>query len=169
MKSGVMAALIGGAVGLTYILLLLVPESLGKLFFGDTWSLMAAIFLAAAANRTMAGVSIIPTLFLRVQGVTWRATFIRIAITAGGFGLGPVGAWLAGARGALLAEAIAYLVLTVALMGLSQRVARALSGRQRGRRRASRRARARGAGPILAAISANEFGRPAENSNSRVD
>lgn len=120
--AGIMSLLVGVTVGVTYVVLISLPNNVGVVFFGETWLLMATLFAAAALNRVMAGVSIIPTIFLRVQGITWRATSIRIVVTVVGFGLGPVGAWLAGARGALIAEALLYLTLTIALMALSKRL-----------------------------------------------
>lgn len=122
-QTGLMGMLVFFTVALTYVVLLVLPQSGGVRLFSDTWLLMTPLFAAAAINRFMAGLSVVPTIFLRVQGITWRATLVRIVITIIGFGLGPVGAWIAGAQGALLAEALSYLILTTALTILSRRVA----------------------------------------------
>jgi len=129
--TSILGGLVLATVGTTYVGLVSLPVDAGSRFFGATWPAMTLMLGAAAANRFFAGLSVIPTVFLRVQGVTWRATAVRIGVTLIGFGLGPVGALLAGARGALLAEALAYGVLTVALMVLSRQVA------SRGRHRLS--------------------------------
>jgi hypothetical protein len=122
-SAGLMSVLVVLAVGLTYILLTMLPGAVGVDLFGDTWLVMTTLLVATAINRVLAGLSAVPTIFLRVQGVTWRATSVRIIVTVIGFGLGPVGAWIAGAQGALIAEAVLYLILTVALTLLSRRVA----------------------------------------------
>ncbi|MFJ6158858.1 hypothetical protein ACIQF8_17040 [Pseudarthrobacter sp. NPDC092184] len=123
-KSFVLILLVFLTVAATYLVLINVPSHLGNELFGSTWTLMSLMFFAGAVNRIFAGISVVPTVFLRVQGITWGATTIRIVVTLVGFGLGPVGAVLAGAKGALLAEALAYFILTTALMTLSWRVAR---------------------------------------------
>jgi hypothetical protein len=122
-RAGLMAVLVVLTVGLTYFALSLLPGSVGASLFGQTWFVMTSLFAATAINRALAGLSVVPTIFLRVQGITWRATSVRIVVTVIGFGLGPVGAWIAGAQGALIAEAVLYLILTAALMVLSRRVA----------------------------------------------
>ncbi|MEE2528235.1 hypothetical protein V1639_04205 [Pseudarthrobacter sp. J75] len=122
-KSILMGSLVMVTVGVTYAILAFIPSTVGSLLFGGTWQLMSVLFAAAAVNRMFAGLSIIPTIFLRVQGVTWRATIVRIALTLCGFGVSPVGAFLAGAEGALLAEAVLYLALTLTLMRLSRQAA----------------------------------------------
>ena len=119
-----MSVLVGCTVGSTYIVLSFLPMSVGSMMFGETWMLMISLFAATALNRFFAGLSIIPTIFLRVQGITWRATAVRIVVTILGFGLGPVGAFLAGAQGALLAEAMLYLMLAVSLTLLSRKSTR---------------------------------------------
>lgn len=122
-KSTLMSALVILTVGFTYLVLALIPDVLGIALFGETWLLMTALFAATALNRIFAGLSIVPTIFLRVQGITWHATAVRIGVTVVGFGLGPVGALIAGAQGALLAEGLSYFLLTIALMALSRNVA----------------------------------------------
>lgn len=116
-----MSFLVAATVSFTYLVLANLPAPLGIALFGATWVNMAGLFGATALNRFFAGLSVVPTVFLRVQGITWRATLVRIVVTVLGFGLGPVGAFLAGAQGALLAEAALYLMLTVSLTVLSRR------------------------------------------------
>ncbi|NWL13833.1 hypothetical protein DM793_21460 [Paenarthrobacter nitroguajacolicus] len=120
-KMTAMSILVAATVGATYLVLANLPEQLGSSMFGETWIIMVGLFGAAALNRFFAGLSVVPTVFLRVQGVTWRATLVRIVVTILGFGLGPVGAFLAGAQGALLAEAVLYLMLALSLTVLSRR------------------------------------------------
>jgi len=136
LKSLIMAVLVAATVGATFLVLVSLPTSIGTQLFGPTWPLMTFMFAATAANRFFAGLSVVPTVFLRVQGITWRATTIRISVTFIGFGLGPVGAVVAGARGALIGEALLYLILTVALFALSRSVA--VRGRHRRERRSRR-------------------------------
>ncbi|MCW3765181.1 hypothetical protein OCL88_01735 [Paenarthrobacter sp. PAE-2] len=116
-----MTVLIAVTVGGTYGLLRVIPPDLGMAAFGETWGIMVALFSAVALNRFFAGLSIVPTIFLRVQGVIWRATVLRVLVTAVGFGFGPLGAFWAGAKGALLAEAALYLILAASLLVLSRR------------------------------------------------
>lgn len=120
-RMAAMSLLVAVTVGATYLVLANLPARLGAGLFGETWVIMVGLFGATALNRFFAGLSVVPTVFLRVQGVTWRATIVRIVVTILGFGLGPVGAFLAGAQGALLAEAALYLMLAVSLTVLSRR------------------------------------------------
>lgn len=109
------------AVGVTVASLYLIPDEWGKMLMGESWALMKPLFIVAAINRIAAGLSIIPTIFLRVQGVSWRATFLRIIVTIVGFGFGPLGAIVGGPYGALLGESLTYLSLVLALGTLSYR------------------------------------------------
>lgn len=97
------------------------PLSLSTAVFGANFVAVLPAILPAIAHRACTSAATIPTIFLRAQGVTWKATRLRIAVVAGGLFLGPLGAYLAGARGALLGDALVYLVLFVGLTLLMAR------------------------------------------------
>lgn len=117
--AGKMALPVAVTVILMLGALLCTPDGIGRALLQDTWPLVAMILVPGAINRFFAGLSIIPTVLLRVQGVTWKATIIRIIVLTSSVALGPVGALLAGAGGALAAEAASYGLATVALTVLS--------------------------------------------------
>lgn len=112
------------------LVLLLLPQGLGQLLLQDTWILVSALLIPGAINRFCAGLSIVPTITLRIQGITWKATLIKIIILFVSLGLGPVGALYAGAAGALVADSIAYALTAVLLFGLSARKAKSTVGAQ---------------------------------------
>lgn len=111
------------------IALLLLPMHVGEFMFGATWSLVATLLAAGAVNRLAASLSVIPSVALRALQVSWTATRLRIIVSLVGLGFGPVGALLAGARGALFAESFSYLLLAGVLQ---LQVTRALSERRHG-------------------------------------
>lgn len=110
-----MSLLMFGVIGAVSVLLNCLPSAIGTAFFGDAWSLVAGLIVFGAINRFSSALSVIPTVLLRVAGVTWKATRARIVIAVISLGLGPVGALLAGAGGALLAESISYLLVFLVL------------------------------------------------------
>lgn len=104
--------------------LLLMPQHLGEMLLQDTWLLVSALLIPGAINRFAAGLSIVPTITLRIQGITWRATIIKMMILVVSLVLGPVGALYAGAGGALIADAVCYGLTAILLFALSVRKAR---------------------------------------------
>lgn len=104
--------------------LMLLPQDLGELLLQDTWLLVAALLLPGALNRFAAGLSIVPTITLRIQGIAWKATIIKMVILAVSLVIGPLGALYAGAAGALLADSIAYALTAILLFALSLREAK---------------------------------------------
>lgn len=107
--------------------LLLLPQWAGEMLFQDTWLMVSIILIPGAINRFFAGLSIVPTITLRVQGITWKATMIKIIILFVSLGLGPLGALYAGAGGALIADAISYALTALLLFLLSLRKARSMT------------------------------------------
>jgi O-antigen/teichoic acid export membrane protein len=95
--------------------LALIPEEIGKALFGDTWLAVTSLLLVGALNRYASSLTVIPTVLLRVMGVTWQATAARTIIAIVSLGLGPVGALLAGASGALIAESVTYTFIFIVL------------------------------------------------------
>lgn len=108
---------------LTLLAVLLVPTSVGIAWFGETWKLMVPLAPFAAVNRIAAGLSIIPLIFLRVRGVTWVATRIRLMLLAPLCISAPIASFYAGAAGALLADASFYLTIAAVLMTVTLRMA----------------------------------------------
>lgn len=106
------------------LLLLLTPEWLGEILMRDTWALVAVLLVPGAINRIFAGFSTIPTITLRVQGVTWKATLVKVSVLATSLVIGPLGALYAGAAGALFADSFAYGLSSLLLLILSVRKAR---------------------------------------------
>ncbi|MGC0236667.1 hypothetical protein [Arthrobacter sp. SD76] len=104
--------------------LMLLPQDLGELLLQDTWLLVAALLLPGALNRFAAGLSIVPTITLRIQGIAWKATIIKMVILAVSLVIGPLGALYAGAAGALLADSISYALTAILLFALSLREAK---------------------------------------------
>jgi O-antigen/teichoic acid export membrane protein len=113
-------------VGLTLLVLWLMPEDVGMAVLGDTWLLVLPLLIPGAINRAAASVSAIPTVLLRSVGVAWEATKVRSVIVLASVGLAPVGAYYGGAAGALFAESITYGALALFLTLLLHRRVRRL-------------------------------------------
>lgn len=110
--------------------LLLMPQELGELLLQDTWLLVSALIIPGALNRLAAGLSIVPTITLRIQGIAWRATIIKMVVLAISLVLGPLGALYAGAAGALVADAICYALTAGLLFLLSVRQSKGIRVRK---------------------------------------
>ena len=106
----------GIAVGLVSGVLMVIPDSLGGALFGDSWLLAVSLLGAVAINRFAASLSVIPTVMLRAQGVTWRAARVRLLIVSSGLAFGPLGAVFGGSAGALVGESITYFLLALVLL-----------------------------------------------------
>ncbi|WP_157571396.1 hypothetical protein [Kocuria rosea] len=117
--SALLAGLVLAVSTLTLILVLLVPDKWGYAAFGGTWSLVTQFAPWAAVNRMAAGLSVIPLIILRVQGVAWSATRIRLKLTVPLLLLAPVISSLAGAPGAFMVDTAYYLCITALLMRLA--------------------------------------------------
>ncbi|WP_180814717.1 hypothetical protein [Kocuria flava] len=111
----IMSGLVLAASLATLIVVLVVPDHWGEAAFGGTWSWVVAFAPFAALTRTSAGLSIVPLIFLRVLGVTWSATKIRMKLLLPLCVLAPASAALGGAPGAFLADAAFYTSVTLAL------------------------------------------------------
>ena len=107
--------------------LLVMPEWMGNALMRDTWILVGALIIPGAISRLFAGFSTIPTITLRVQGVTWKATVIKICVLSSSLIIGPAAALYAGAAGALYADALAYGLTSILLFALSIRRAKLMS------------------------------------------
>ena len=96
----------------------LAPNSLTAAIFGANFVAIVPVLLPAIIHRVCASCSTIPTIFLRAQGITWQATRFRFVVVAIGIIVGPFGAYLGGAHGALIGDMITYLTLFVGLSAL---------------------------------------------------
>ena len=96
----------------------LAPNSLTAAIFGANFVAIVPVLLPAIIHRVCASCSTIPTIFLRAQGITWQATRVRFVVVAIGIIVGPFGAYLGGAHGALIGDMITYLTLFVGLSAL---------------------------------------------------
>lgn len=103
----------------TFLIILFAPEPWGEVAFGETWTLIGPLAAWAAVNRIGAGLSIIPLIFLRAQGVAWKATKIRLWCSIPLAILAPIASVLAGAPGAFIADTLYYLAITTFLMALA--------------------------------------------------
>lgn len=110
-----MSGLVLAASLTTLFIVITIPPRWGEAAFGGTWSWVIAFAPFAAVTRTFAGFSIVPLIFLRVLGVTWSATKIRMVLLLPLCVLAPVSAAFGGAPGAFLADAAFYASVTVAL------------------------------------------------------
>ena len=96
----------------------LAPNELTAAIFGANFVAIVPVLLPAIIHRVCASCSTIPTIFLRAQGITWQATRFRFVVVAIGIIVGPFGAYLGGAHGALIGDMITYLTLFVGLSAL---------------------------------------------------
>ena len=103
------------------IVIALVPDSVGRMVFGDAWALTVPLIWVASLNRWAASLSVVPTVLLRALGVGWQAARVRVAVGAASLGIAPVGAYFWGAAGALVGDALTYLLLAVLLLLLALR------------------------------------------------
>ena len=94
------------------------PSWLTVAIFGSNFLAIVPVLLPTILHRVSASCSTIPTIFLRAQGVTWTATRLRIIVVTLGIVIGPLGAYLYGAWGALMGEMINYLMLFIGLSAL---------------------------------------------------
>lgn len=114
-----MSVLVFATVLATLLVVYFLPVNLGALILGESWQLVVALAGMAAFNRLAAGVSVAPLVVLRVQGVTWKATKIRVTSMVAALVITPVGAYFAGASGALAADALFYVLVAAFLLRLS--------------------------------------------------
>ena len=96
----------------------LAPNGLTAAIFGANFVAIVPVLLPSIIHRVCASCSTIPTIFLRAQGITWQATRFRFVVVAIGIIVGPFGAYLGGAHGALIGDMITYLALFVGLSAL---------------------------------------------------
>ena len=96
----------------------LAPNGMTAAIFGANFVAIVPVLLPAIIHRVCASCSTIPTIFLRAQGITWQATRFRFVVVAIGIIVGPFGAYLGGAHGALIGDMITYLTLFVGLSAL---------------------------------------------------
>ncbi|MDO4685799.1 MAG: hypothetical protein Q4A92_04560 [Corynebacterium sp.] len=101
----------------------LLPTNISVAVFGANFLAVLPVLLPAIIHRLCSSCSTIPTIFLRAQGVTWSATKIRIAVIVVGIIIGPLGAYIAGAQGAILGDMVTYLALFIGLTLLMFRTA----------------------------------------------
>ncbi|MFT3874821.1 MAG: hypothetical protein QM708_00080 [Propioniciclava sp.] len=109
------------SVLLTWAVVLLLPQPIGIILFGESWASVVAVAVAVMVNRVFATWSVVPSVFLRAMGVTWPVTRIRVVVGFIAFGVGPVGAALGGVTGAFLGDAFMYLLLWISLTVLLAR------------------------------------------------
>lgn len=114
-----MAVLVVGTTLATLVTVIFLPSAWGQAAFGEAWPMITRLAGWATLNRIGAGLSIVPLIFLRAQGVAWSATKIRLKLAAPLVVLAPVASALAGAPGAFMADAAYYVSVTVFLMMLS--------------------------------------------------
>lgn len=115
-----LTALLAGVVAFATLALLALPESLGRLLFSSTWAIAKPLLVFAAINRFAASLSVVPTIVLRVKGVTWAATRFRLGVSVLSFVLAPLGAYLFGAKGALIGDSITYALLAAGLLVIAR-------------------------------------------------
>lgn len=125
-----MSGLIAFTVALAVVGVLVLPQEIGRVFFGQTWVLIVGLWLPAALHRLAAGLSTVPLILLRVQGVGWKSTGVRLVCIAVGLIAVPIACKSWGAIGALLSEAGLYLLVCVSLTVLSVSVGAARSNRR---------------------------------------
>lgn len=102
----------------------LAPATVTSALFGANFAAVMPALIPAIVHRVCTSAATVPTVFLRAQGVAWEATRVRIAIVSIGVLAGSLGAGLAGARGAFIADASVQLVLCIALTWLMTRAVR---------------------------------------------
>lgn len=89
------------------ILLLLVPDALGRLVLGDVWGPAAELILPVSLSVTGAGVVAGAAAGLRALGAARRSLRAQLLASAGYLGGGLAGAFVAGAAGASWGSTIA--------------------------------------------------------------
>lgn len=114
-----MAALVAGTTVATLATVLFIPSAWGEAAFGEAWPLIPELAGWATLNRIGAGLSIVPLIFLRAQGVAWSATKIRLKLAAPLVILAPAASAMFGAPGAFIADTVYYVSVTIFLMILS--------------------------------------------------
>lgn len=107
------------SVALTYALVVIIPPDTGVSFFGTIWPSVVALAPLAALNRLAAGFAILPLVVLRVLGITWRATAIRLGLLVA---ILPVTLLLTvnhGPAGAIVGDGILYSSVALGLLLLA--------------------------------------------------
>lgn len=120
-----MAGTVTAGVVVTAGVALLLPDGVTGPLFGAAWPTLMTVLGFVVLNRLLAGWSTIPTVLLRVLGVGWDAARLRLAVVVTSLAFGPVGAVVDGVRGAVVADSLTFLLLTVLLGALAARRLRA--------------------------------------------
>lgn len=117
------------AVGWVLVLLLL-PQSWGEQLLGDSWELARAVLPAVGATTAIVGASVGGALVLKALAHGGRLLTMNLVQAPLIVGLGCLGAYLDGARGAALGLAVAHLAGFVVLWILVSRAVRVARARR---------------------------------------
>lgn len=108
--AAVLSVVAGGAAVAWIGLLLLVPDRWGRALLGDSWSLAREVLPAVGATTVLVGAAFGATLVLRAMSRSRSLLTANLVQAPLILGLGCLGAYVDGARGAALGLAAAHLV-----------------------------------------------------------
>lgn len=122
-----MAMFVTVTIGASYILLSIIPASLGESLLGPTWVSASALLAVGALSRFGAALAAIPGVLLRATRVTWPATAVRLSVSMLSLLVVPVAIYRFGAEGGFLSMAAFSFIMGIALSAL---VPRSISGQR---------------------------------------
>jgi hypothetical protein len=115
-----LTALFAVGIGATLLLLLVIPQHVASAVMGPVWADVHGMLWYGAADRFLACLSILPFIVARVHGVAWRGTAVRLAAGMTALAAAVPLIMALGARGALLAESLAYAITLIFLVRISR-------------------------------------------------
>lgn len=120
----VMSALMVAVVLIAFVAVVVLPTQWGVRLFGPIWPQVAVLALAAATNRLMATLVVVPAVLLRLQGVSWSVARLRMVSGLILMAALPFVAKVAGAQGAFYLDAAVSLGLWITMTWMSHRESR---------------------------------------------
>lgn len=112
---GEMAALSTLTVACSYFVLSALPDSIGIELLGDTWTLAVPYLLLGAISRWCAGLTVIPTVMLRVLRMPWNAARTRVVISIITLIVAPGSVAIGGAKLGFIGMSCMSIVMVIAL------------------------------------------------------
>lgn len=113
-----MTATIAVTIGTSMLILLMLPDSLGRALLGDTWAHAAPFILIGGLARFSAAMEAVPGVLVRAARQTWSVVRVRTMVGALALIVCPLGAWLGSVTGAFVAMIVMSWVLIASLFAL---------------------------------------------------
>lgn len=114
----IMSGLIALTIMVSALILVLMPDSVGRLLLGETWPLAAPYILIGALTRFSAAIEAVPGVLLRAARATWSVVRVRVVAGVLGLCVCPLATIVWGVYGAFYSMAVMSWVLSLMLAWL---------------------------------------------------